>query len=91
LGVIDEGLGVYLEIIKCWLKEHLMDFVYVILAVFWAFMSYHYFSVLMTYVKSGLWLPLWSIYKEGEWWLIVSLIMFTYVIIKWFEHIRDRR
>jgi len=82
------GWGVAWEVFKGWVKEHLVDFVYLLLVGFWGYMSFHYWSVLMKYVQLRLWFALWTIYKEVEWWLIISLIMLTYVLLKWDERRR---
>jgi len=79
------GWGVAWEVFKGWVREHLVDFLYLALVIFWGYMSFHYWSVLMKYVQLSLWFPLWTIYKEVEWWLIISLIMLTYVLLKWDE------
>jgi len=83
------GWGVAWEVFKGWVREHLVDFLYMALVIFWGYMSFHYWSILMKYVQLGLWFALWMIYKEVEWWLIISLIMLTYVILKWHER-RDK-
>jgi len=82
------GWGVAWEVFKAWVREHLVDFLYLTLVIFWGYMSFHYWSVLMKYVQLRLWFALWTIYKEVEWWLIISLIMLTYVLLKWDERRR---
>jgi len=83
------SLGVYWEVFKGWVREHFVNFVYLVLVGFWGYLSFHYWSVLMKYVQADLWFMLWVIYKEVEWWLIISLIMLTYVILKWDERRKE--